>query len=84
MTCDHLGLILGHLEAIFEAILHRKACELVDVEITLVLLALLWPGGNIGVTFGGLEGDLGPPGALQTLCYVQELTFSSVWWPRTL
>ena len=37
VTRDHLGLILGHPVAIFEAMLHRKACELGNVDFTLVL-----------------------------------------------
>ena len=36
VTWDHLGLILGHPLAIFEAMLHRKACELENVDFTLV------------------------------------------------
>ena len=39
VTCDHLGLILGHPVAIFEVMLHRKACELGNVDFTLVLYA---------------------------------------------
>ena len=41
VTWDHLGLILGHPVAIFEAMLHRKACELENVDFTLVLYAFL-------------------------------------------
>ena len=37
VTWDHLGLILGHPVAIFEVMLHRKACELGNVNFTLVL-----------------------------------------------
>ena len=37
VTWDHLGLILGHPVAIFEVMLHRKACELENMEFTLVL-----------------------------------------------
>ena len=37
VTWDHLGLILGHPVAIFEAMLHRKACELENVDFILVL-----------------------------------------------
>ena len=37
MTWDHLGHILGHPVAIFEAMLHRKAGELGNVDFTLVL-----------------------------------------------
>ena len=37
VTWDHPGLILGHPVAIFEAMLHRKACELENVDFTLVL-----------------------------------------------
>ena len=41
MTWGHLGQILEHLEAISEAILRRKACELVDVDFTLVFKAFV-------------------------------------------
>ena len=37
VTWDHLGLILGHPVVIFEAMLHRKACELGNIDFTLVL-----------------------------------------------
>ena len=37
VTWDHLGLILGHPVAIFEVMLHRKACELENVDFTMVL-----------------------------------------------
>ena len=35
------GLILGHPVALFEAMLHRKVCELENVDFTLVLYAFL-------------------------------------------
>ena len=43
VTWDHLGAILGHLEVIFEAILHGKACKPVDVDFTLALQAFCLP-----------------------------------------
>ena len=67
LTWDHLGLILGHPVAIFEAMLHRKACELENVEFTQVLYAFQRPGSYFGAMFRGLEGDLGPPGAWDIL-----------------
>ena len=39
VTWGHLGLILGHPVVIFEVMLHRKACELENVDFTLVLYA---------------------------------------------
>ena len=62
---SHLWTSRGHLGAT----LHRKACELDNVDFTLISYAFLWPGSNLGAMLGGLNGDLGPPGAhLGTSC----------------
>ena len=69
MTWEHLGPIFGRLEAILELSYIGKRANLIMLILHLFYMLFLWPGGHIGAMLGGLEGDLGPPGAhLGTSC----------------
>jgi hypothetical protein len=69
VTWEHLGPIFGRPEAIFELSYTGRHVNLIMLISHWFYRLFLWPGGHLGAMLGGLEGDLGPPGAhLGTSC----------------
>ena len=69
MTWDHLGPIFGRPEAIFELSYTGKRVDLIMLILHWFHVLFCGPEAISGPCWGGLKGDLGPPGAhLGTSC----------------